>query len=64
MGSLISQEGVKPDPDKIKAICEMSKPQNKQNLRRFSSYISNMSEKTAPLRSLLIDETPWVWEVL
>ena len=28
----------------------------------LSSYIPNMSEKTASLRMLLKDDTPWIWE--
>ena len=69
LGSLISQEGVKPDPDKVKAICEMSTPENKHDLKRFlgmvnflASYIPDMSEKTAALRVLLKDDTLWTWD--
>ena len=69
LGSLISQEGVKPDPSKVHAICAMSIPQNKHDLKRFlgmvnflSSYIPDMSEKTAALRVLLKDDTLWTWD--
>ena len=64
----MSAEGFRPDPDKIKAIIDMPQPQNKQDLQRLlgmvnylSQYIPNMSEITAPLRSLLKKETQWSW---
>ena len=68
LGSIVSAEGFRPDPDKIKAIVDMPQPQNKQDLQRLlgvvnylSQYIPNMSEITAPLRSLLKKETQWSW---
>ena len=66
--SIVSAEGFRPDPDKIKAIVDMPQPQNKQDLQRLlgmdnylSQYIPNMSEITAPLHSLLKKETQWSW---
>lgn len=60
LGSIVSAEGFRPEPDKIKAIADMPQLQNKQDLQRLlgmvnylSQYIPNMSEITAPLRSLL-----------
>lgn len=32
VGHLLTTDGVKPDPEKIKAVCEMEKPQDKQAL--------------------------------
>ncbi|XP_046850289.1 uncharacterized protein K02A2.6-like [Xenia sp. Carnegie-2017] len=56
LGNIINAKGFHPDPEKINAILEMLKPQNKQDLQRLlgmvnflSQYISNMSEITAPL---------------
>ena len=60
LGSIVSGEGFRPDPDKIRAIVNMPQPQNKQDLQcllgkvnYLSQYIPNMSEITAPPRSLL-----------
>ena len=68
LGSIVSGEGFRPDLDKIKAIVDMPQPQNKQDLQRLlgmvnylSQYIPNMSEITAPLRSLLKKQAQWSW---
>ena len=67
-GNIITAKGFSPDREKIEAILEMPKPQNKQGLQRLlgvvnflSQYIPNMSEITAPLISLLKKETAWIW---
>lgn len=68
LGNIVSADGFKPDPDKIKAITEMPKPESKQELQRLlgmvnylSQYIPNMSEITAPLRTLLRKDSQWIW---
>ena len=68
LGSIVSGEGFRQDLDKIKAIVGMPQPQNKQDLQRLlgmvnclSQYIPNMSEITAPLRSLLKKQAQWSW---
>ena len=68
LGDIVTADGFKPDPDKIKAIIDMPEPQNKQDLQRLlgmvnylSQYIPNMSEITSPLRALLKKNTQWVW---
>ena len=32
VGNIVSAEGIKPDPDKVKAITEMPNPESKQDL--------------------------------
>ena len=51
VGNIVSAEGIKPDPDKVKAITEMPNPESKQNLQRLlgianysAKFIPNMSE--------------------
>ena len=68
LGSIVSGEGFRPDPEKIKAIVDMPQPQNKQDLQHLlgmvnnlSQYIPNMSEITAPLHSLLKKQAQWSW---
>lgn len=68
LGDIVTADGFKPDPEKIKAIINMPEPQSKQDLLRLlsmvnylSQYIPNMSEITAPLRILLKKNTQWVW---
>lgn len=68
LGSIVTDKGFRPDPDKIKAILKMPQPQNKQDLQRLlgmvnylSQYIPNMSEITSPLRALLKKDIQWTW---
>ena len=68
LGNIVSEKGFTPDPEKIRAIMEMPPPESKQDLRRLlgmvnylSQYIPNMSEITAPLRSLLKKDIQLSW---
>ena len=68
MGEVVSELGFSPDPEKISAIHNMPTPSCKQDLQRLldminylSKYIPNMSELTAPLRSLLKGDVSWAW---
>ena len=68
LGGIVSADGFKPDPMKVKAITNMPRPENKQALQRLlgmvnylSSFIPNLSEITAPLRALLKKDVRWVW---
>ncbi|KAB0794830.1 hypothetical protein PPYR_11669 [Photinus pyralis] len=69
MGHVFSKEGMTPDPNKIKAIVDMSQPKNSQELQRFlgmltylSAYIKNFSEETQQLRILLKKNVIWNWD--
>ena len=60
MGNSVTEDGMRPDPDKIEAIVNMLKPTDKHGLLRLfgmhkylSQYIPNESSITAPLRSPL-----------
>ena len=66
LGHFISDRGVEADPIKIRAIDEMPLPTNKKELQRFlgivnylAKFIPNLSDYTAPLRSLLEKDTIW-----
>ncbi|CAB3991932.1 Transposon Tf2-6 poly [Paramuricea clavata] len=68
LGNIVSAKGFTPDPEKIKAIVELPLPKSKQDLQRLlgmvnylSQYIPNMSEITAPLRTLLKKDIQWSW---
>ena len=67
-GSLYTRTGVHPDPAKVEAIQCLATPQDKEDVQRclglftyLSSYISNFSERAAPLRELLKKDTPFLW---
>ena len=68
LGQKIDTDGVSPDEEKIKAICNIPKPTNVTKIRRFlgminqlSKFSPNLAEKTKPLRELLSKKTQWYW---
>ena len=57
---MLTDKGVRPDPNKIAAIQEMEPPRNKQELETLLAMVNylaeftpNQAETTAPMRSLL-----------
>lgn len=68
LGHIFTDQGLKPDEQKCKAIREMRQPENVADIQRLlgmlnyeSKFIPNLSELTAPLRQLLNKETEWHW---
>ena len=68
MGNIVSESGLKPDVEKVRAIIQKPTPQSKEELQRFlgmvnyfSQFIPNQSEITTPLRHLLMKEAVWTW---
>ena len=68
MGNIVSESGLKPDDEKIRAILEMPVPESKEELQRllgmvnyFAQFIPNQSTITAPLRQLLKKDVDWMW---
>ena len=68
VGHLLTDKGVKIDPEKVKAVESMKKPENVQEVQTFLGFINylakflpNMSEKSAPLRQLLLKNVEWHW---
>ena len=64
LGNIVSSKGLQPDPSIIEAILDMPKPDDKESLHRFlgmvnflGQFIPNLSETTAPLRSLFKKDT-------
>lgn len=69
MGHIISENRVRADPDKIKAICEMPAPQNKQDVQRIlgvlndvGRFLPNFSIDTTIIRELLKKNSVFKWE--
>lgn len=70
LGHIFSYNSIKPDPDRLVAIEQMTRPKNKKDLQTFlgvinflSPFIPNMSELTAPLRTLLRKNVIYQWTV-
>ena len=68
LGTIVTPEGTKPDPSKVKAIVEMNPPNDKAGIRRLlgminflAAHIPNMSSITAPLRCLLKSDVLFNW---
>ncbi|KAK3744137.1 hypothetical protein QZH41_006175 [Actinostola sp. cb2023] len=69
IGYIITAEGVKPNPDKVKGIAEMKVPTDIKELQRFmgmvnylGKFLPNLSNSTQALRELLQKETAWHWD--
>jgi len=68
LGHIISADGVKPDPQKVKAITEAPVPGNAGEMRSFlggitylTQYVPNLATVIAPLRKLVQKGVPWKW---
>lgn len=68
LGHLIDRSGVRPDPEKVRAIRELSPPHNVQELKRvlgmfnyLGKYIPNLSTEGRPLYELLRSTAIWTW---
>lgn len=65
-GVIFSQNGISPDPAKVKAVCAFSNSQNVKDLRSFlgmtnycSRSVKGYAEICRPLRELTHKEKPW-----
>lgn len=68
LGYKLSENGIKIDDEKLKAITQMPTPTNKKELQRFlglvtyvGRFIDNLSEKTAALRKILKGDSIFMW---
>lgn len=67
-GHIISAEGMKPDPNKVKAITQMPSPTNVEELRQVlglvnyvGKFLPDLSTTLHPITDLLRRESEWVW---
>ena len=68
LGHQISQKGLHPTKEKVRAIVEAPAPQNVTQLKSFlgmlnyyGKFLPNLSTMLAPLYSLLHKQTAWQW---
>uniref|UniRef100_A0A671WXU4 Gypsy retrotransposon integrase-like protein 1 n=1 Tax=Sparus aurata TaxID=8175 RepID=A0A671WXU4_SPAAU len=68
-GHRLTREGIRPDPNKVKAIREMAPPRSKAELETIlgmvtylSRFAPRLSEATASLRQLLKENNEFVWD--
>ena len=68
-GHVFTRDGLKTDPEKVRAVVDMPRPTDKAGVQRLlgmvnylSKFIPNMSDLTSPLRQLLHQDVDWHWE--
>lgn len=68
LGDKLTADGIEPDKDKIRAIQEMPRPEDKKGILRIlgminfiGKFIPNLSSKTVYLRQLLHDGCGFHW---
>ena len=68
IGHLITADGLKPDPEKVRAVEQMPEPTDVAGVRRFigfvnylSKFVPSLSDKCEPLRKLTLQESDWFW---
>ena len=68
MGHVISHEGPKPDPDKVRAVTDMPRPTSKQEplsllgfIKYFAKFLPRLSEVAQPLRHLTTENACFMW---
>ena len=68
MGHLVTDQGLKPDPEKIEAVTNMPKPDDIKAVRRFCGFVNylgtfvpHLADAMEPLRQLTHKDVPWQW---
>ena len=68
MGHVVSEKGLMPDPDKVKAVIEMPAPCDVQGVQRINGFVNylakflpNLSDVMEPLRRLTRNDIDWSW---
>lgn len=68
LGHVVSNQGVRPDPDKIAAVANFPTPSDKKAVRRFLGlcayyrrFIANFSRIAWPLTQLTREDIPFTW---
>lgn len=69
VGQVLTQNGVKPDPEKVRAILMMQKPENRQELLTFlglvqylGKFVPRLSDVSASLRKLTETSSGCEWK--
>ena len=71
LGHLVTAEGLKPDPEKVRAIDGMTRPTDVEGVQRtngfvnyLSKFLPKLSDVTEPIRHLTRKDVPWNWSEL
>ena len=68
MGHKITDKGLESDPEKVRAIGEMTPPRNLEELRRYlglvnylGKFLPHVTDSLQPLQNLLRKDVIWTW---
>ena len=68
LGFIVSNKGLAPDPEKVKAVAEYEQPENLTELRRFMGlvsyyrrFVSGFSDIASPLHKLMQKDVRFIW---
>lgn len=68
MGHIFSQEGLKIDPDKVKAVLEMPSPEDVEGIQRVNGFVNylakflpRLADQMEPIRRLTRQHTEFKW---
>ena len=68
MGHVLTNEGIKIDPDKAKAIRDMLKPADIEGVQRLNGFVNHLAkflprlaDSMEPIRRLTHKDEPWNW---
>ncbi|XP_064468401.1 uncharacterized protein K02A2.6-like [Ornithodoros turicata] len=68
LGHIVSDQGIKVDPEKLKAVIQLRPPQNVSEVRSFlgmvnhlAKFLPGLAEQSKPLRDLLRQDAMWQW---
>ena len=68
LGNVITGSGVKPDPEKVKAIMDMPPPADHRGVERLigtmnylANFVPNMSAVIEPIKNLLRKDAEFMW---
>ena len=68
LGHILSADGVRPDPNKVRAFVDMPTPTDRKALLRFlgmvtflSRWLPGLADTRKPLTELLKDDVEWTW---
>ena len=69
LGHLITEDGLKPDPEKIEAVQKMPKPTDVKGVRRFCGFVNylakflpRLAEVMGPIQQLTRRDVEWQWQ--
>ena len=68
LGHLVTDKGLKSDPEKVKAIAAMPPPTDMEGVQRLNGFVKylakflpKLSETMEPIRQLMRNDVPWNW---